>query len=89
MISGELKSLYVEINEAFLCYFEKETEDNGLKCLLHDKPAIHGVVRKFSDVSSDRCGLPLHRERGHFIRLQLGSKPINVIPYGFPHFQNN
>ncbi|RVW71121.1 Transposon Tf2-12 polyprotein [Vitis vinifera] len=51
--------------------------------------AISTTLQKFRDLFLPPTGLPPHRTIDHKIHLIPNSKPMNVRPYRYPHFQKN
>ena len=51
--------------------------------------AISTTLQKFRDLFLPPTGLPPHRTIDHKIHLIPNSKPVNVRPYRYPHFQKN
>nr|GMD76729.1 Transposon Ty3-G Gag-Pol polyprotein [Ipomoea batatas] len=48
---------------------------------------IMTILHKYEHVFHTPSGLPPHRLLNHQITLAPGSKPVNVKPYRYPHFQ--
>ncbi|KAL4352593.1 hypothetical protein GQ457_06G013560 [Hibiscus cannabinus] len=46
-----------------------------------------GQTSKFADVFATTTTLPPPRNTDHAIHVEPGSKPVNVKPYRYPHFQ--
>lgn len=46
-----------------------------------------GVLDQFPHVFVEPTSLPPYRDVQHPLHLLLDSKPINVMPYIYPHFQ--
>ena len=51
--------------------------------------AISTTLQKFRDLFLPPTGLPPYRTIDHKIHLIPNSKPVNVRPYRYPHFQKN
>ncbi|XP_062114581.1 uncharacterized protein LOC133825687 [Humulus lupulus] len=49
----------------------------------------HGLLTKFAAVFEEPKQLPPYRGVDHRVFLQLSTKPINVRPYRYPHFQKD
>lgn len=47
------------------------------------------VLKDFQDVFAVPTGLPPARSQDHHIPLLLGTAPVNVKPYRYPHFQKS
>ncbi|XP_045809999.1 uncharacterized protein LOC123904368 [Trifolium pratense] len=52
-------------------------------------PTVTDILHKFEKIFSTPTGLPPHRTVDHRIHLIEGTKPINVRPYRYPHFQKS
>lgn len=50
---------------------------------------INQILQQFESVFSEPNQLPPERIFDHHIPLETHSKPVNVRPYRFPHFQKN
>ncbi|KAH9766092.1 hypothetical protein KPL70_002068 [Citrus sinensis] len=50
-------------------------------------PSLQKHLEEFDDVFGEPKGLPLSRNHDHKIPLKLGSEPVCVKPYCYPHFQ--
>ena len=54
---------------------------------LHPIPAINELLIKYHSLFQQPSTLPPPRQHDHYINLIPSSKPINVHPYRYPHFQ--
>ncbi|XP_024035559.1 uncharacterized protein LOC112096363 [Citrus clementina] len=50
-------------------------------------PSLQKLLEEFDDVFGEPKGLPLSRNHDHKIPLKVGSEPVCVKPYRYPHFQ--
>lgn len=50
---------------------------------------LHDVLLEFQDLFLDPTSLPPKRKYDHRIHLLPNTKPVNVKPYRYPHFQKN
>ncbi|KAF8397183.1 hypothetical protein HHK36_016090 [Tetracentron sinense] len=50
-------------------------------------PTLQSLLHQFADVFTEPQGLPPARSHDHCIVLESGSRPVNVRPYRYPHFQ--
>ena len=50
-------------------------------------PSLQKLLEEFDDVFGEPKGLPLSRNHVHKIPLKVGSEPVCVKPYRYPHFQ--
>jgi hypothetical protein len=55
----------------------------------HLPPCVTDMLHKFETIFSTPTSLPPHRTVDHRIHLAEGTKPINVRPYRYPHFQKS
>lgn len=53
----------------------------------HPQPEINHILQSYSDIFDEPKSLPPKRAFDHHIPLEPNSKPVNVRPYRFPHFQ--
>ncbi|RVX04915.1 Retrovirus-related Pol polyprotein from transposon 297 [Vitis vinifera] len=65
------------------------TKDNTLIFPNTLPVAISSTLQKFRDMFLPPTGLPSHCTIDHKIHLIPNSKPVNVCPYRYPHFQKN
>ena len=49
-------------------------------------PLVEELMREHPKVFEATNELPPYQEEDHAIRLELGTVPINVRPYRYPHF---
>jgi hypothetical protein len=47
------------------------------------------LLQAFLDIFTDPSSLPPTREVDHIITLKEGTKPVNVRPYKYAHYQKN
>lgn len=83
---------YTALLQFFLMKKEiEELENTELEDKLEEQKEIElqEVLHKFSKVFSTPKGLPPCREVDHKIPLEVGTDPINVRPYRYPHVQKN
>lgn len=52
-------------------------------------PKLTNLLAEFNDVFETPKGLPPSRANDHRIPLLEGTRPINVRPYRYPHYQKN
>lgn len=52
-----------------------------------EHPAITRLLKTFSALFDNPTGLPLSRRYDHKTELLLGTPPMNVRSYHYPHFQ--
>nr|KYP47280.1 Retrovirus-related Pol polyprotein from transposon 17.6 [Cajanus cajan] len=50
---------------------------------------VQPLLLKYNDLFQPPLGLPPHRVTDHRIHLIAGTKPVNVHPYRYPHFQKS
>ena len=50
-------------------------------------PPIQQLLKQFASIFQEPQGIPPVRDTEHQIDLLLGSKPVHVRPYRYPHFQ--
>jgi hypothetical protein len=50
-------------------------------------PELAQVLKEFTDVFEEPCGLPPTRSQDHRIPLKVGSGPVSVRPYRYAHSQ--
>lgn len=55
----------------------------------HNHPEINDILTQFSNVFSEPKSLPPKRMFDHHIPVEPNSKPVNVKPYRYPHYQKN
>ena len=53
----------------------------------HPIPAINVLLHKYHSLFQQPSTLPPSRQHDHYINLLPFSKPVNVRPYRYPHFQ--
>lgn len=54
---------------------------------LHSIPVIDQLLSQYKDLFTEPKQLPPQRTFDHHIPLEPNSKPVNVRPYRFPHYQ--
>jgi hypothetical protein len=71
-----------------------DTQLNPSVSLTHDStktdtfdPDLTHLLHRYSSIFSIPHGLPPNRPHDHHIHLQPDTKPINIKPYCYPHFQ--
>jgi hypothetical protein len=71
-----------------------ENSDKGLITLgaqqggsISESDEVASLLHNFANVFAEQQGLPPRRSHDHKISLSLGSEPINVRPYRYPHYQ--
>lgn len=55
--------------------------------LPHPIPSINALLIKYNHLFQQPSTLPPPRQHEHYINLLPSSKPVNVRPYRYPHFQ--
>nr|KYP36929.1 Retrovirus-related Pol polyprotein from transposon 17.6 [Cajanus cajan] len=53
------------------------------------KQEVQPLLLKYKDLFQHPLGLPPHRVIDHRIHLIAGTKPVNIRPYRYPHFQKS
>ncbi|KAL6506420.1 hypothetical protein OROGR_024601 [Orobanche gracilis] len=54
-----------------------------------DNPALKALLQEFDMIFQQPTILPPHRPHDHHIHLLPDTKPVNVKPYRYPHYQKN
>ena len=67
-----------------LCFQVAQTETEG-----NIHPSMKELLQAFLDIFTDPSSLPPTREVDHIITLKEGTKPVNVRPYKYAHYQKN
>ncbi|XP_077226272.1 uncharacterized protein LOC143859450 [Tasmannia lanceolata] len=52
-------------------------------------PALQPILHQFKEVFAEPSSLPPSRSTDHRILLEPNSKPVNIKPYRYPHFQKS
>ena len=68
-------------HEAFAICFQLQLEE------VTAPAAMQGLLRNYKELFQEPTQLPPKREIDHCIMLKEGTKPINVRPYRYAHFQ--
>lgn len=70
-------------------FFPLKTDSTEVQPSSESWAELHEVLKKFSEIISYPTGLPPWRPINHHILLNPGTRPINVDPYHYPHFQKS
>lgn len=81
----ELYELEVRLQENA----ENQGQDESVKFPTEISEKCQEILRAYEDVFRTPSELPPRRIFDHHIYLQPGSRPVNVRPYRYPHFQKN
>lgn len=85
--NGGFKRMMGREEIVYLCHLQAQSlEDKGPSKLW---PELHKVLQQSSQVMEVPMGLPPWRPIDHQILMNPGTKPINIHPYHYPHFQKS
>ncbi|XP_061336994.1 uncharacterized protein LOC133284057 [Gastrolobium bilobum] len=89
LTNAQLHKLVVQdsISSYFMCLSSTTPYDSHPNTPPQPPPQIQQVINQFFDVFSIPISLPPDRPFNHHIHLSPNSKPIQVRPYRYPHFQ--
>lgn len=83
--NGGLKSLMGREEIAYFC--QLQANSTTIQSVSELWVELQDILEKFPEIMREPTGLPPWRPINHHILLNLGTKPINVHPYRYPHFQ--
>lgn len=82
--SSDLRRMVSRNEVAYFCHLRKE---EPIASSLNLWPALQSLLNRFKNITEEPNTLPPFRPTDHRIVLEDGSRPVNVLPYRYPHFQ--
>ncbi|XP_061347852.1 uncharacterized protein LOC133293322 [Gastrolobium bilobum] len=87
--NAQFQKLMVQksVSSCFMCLISNVPNQLSIPAKAQTPPSIQQILHKFQDVFATPSSLPPDRNCNHSINLFPNSKPVQVRPYRYPHFQ--